>query len=294
MVSAGTIGQPTASMLVELARSVHFGMRTRAALLAVASAAGLSAAMERVLDELGPERLGDIKRMDAEAAVRDLLARPALTPPRDAVRVPDTSYGREWRLQHIPATADAAGPTQGQVLTYAQLFLPDFPAWHTQYVLDHLRPEYPAVGAGGRTPHWLAGLSTEDLVRRSLLTPHELSALSAEERATRILVRSFRLRSGRLVYDSVPAGLRPEMAELAVQCARLLRLNEQVTRVNPAFHPGDVPSPLLDSAFAALWGTDEVATHALDRGFRTVEAFREQARPFFLGARAAVKLAAAV
>ncbi|MGQ0839084.1 TfuA-like protein [Actinokineospora sp.] len=277
--------------ILDVARSVHFSVRTNAALLAATRGGPLESAMRSVVDELGRH---DLKRADAEAAVRDLLARhPWAEPVPAGVPVPDTSYRREWRFQHTPATLDGTGPTKRRLLAYAQLFLPDFPERHTRHVIDHLRlPEDPRFGTGDLAPGWLAGLTPAELIRRGLLTASEVGTLDAAERALRVLVRTFRLRSGRLVYEDVPPGLLTEFPNLADQCAKLLDLTDQAVRTNPRFHPGDIPPDEVEAAFRALWRTDDVRIHLLDRGFRDVEDFCDQARPFFVAARAAVAMTA--
>ncbi|MEC3980180.1 TfuA-like protein, partial [Amycolatopsis sp. H20-H5] len=283
LVLGGELDLAAGAAVTELARSVHFGERSGSRLRSVAREQGLDAPMGTMLAALaGPG--GDVKRNDAEAAVRELLA---TTPTRAVVTesIPDTSYLREWRLHHGPATTAENSPTQRQVLTYAQLFEPDFPERHTAYVLANLRAEHPRVAEKG----WLAALSPGELARRKLLTAEETTTLSADERATRVLVRTFRLRSGRLVYEQLPDGLD----ELVGPCARLLRLNEQATRVNPQFHPADLPPSLVEATFRALWRTGDLDTHLLDRGFRDQEDFLVQARPFFVAAKAATALSAA-
>ncbi|WP_370944253.1 TfuA-like protein [Amycolatopsis sp. cg5] len=276
LVSAGRLDETDATRVVDLARSLHFISRTNGALRAAAAEHDLAEQMGLVLDELRADRLGDIKRIDAEAAVHDLLAG-KVEPPAD-VDVPLTTWRKEWSLQHTPATADPEGPTLRQLIAFAQLFLPDFPQRHTEYVLASLKPEYPEVGESS----WLDALSPAEYVRRGILSEDELTSLTADERATRVLVRTFRRRSGRLVYDEFPA----ELAEFAEQSARLLNLTTQAAELNPNFHPGDIPSAELDKTFGELWGTTELVTHVLDRGFRSPEEFREQARPYFIAARA--------
>ncbi|MBY8870747.1 TfuA domain-containing protein [Micromonospora sp. PLK6-60] len=290
LVAAGRLDATAAADVVDLARDVHFSTRTNAALLAAADERGLAAPVRLVVDELRGDRLGDIKRIDAEAAVRDLLAGAAPAPPAGEVAVPLTSYRREWRLQHTPATADPAGPTERQVLAYAQLFLPDFPDRHTAHVFDNLRPEYPEIGFADLPPAWLDGLSPDELVRRRILAPGERDTLDEKERAVRVLVRTFRRRSGRLVYEELPPELAADLPELIRQSTRLLGLTERAMWVNPKFHPGDVPTQQIDDVFAALWRTDHLPTAVLDRGFRSLGEFREQARPYFMAARAVVAL----
>ena len=233
----------------------------------------------------------DIKRCDAETAVRALTRPSAGGAGARPPEVPDTSYAREWRLKFSPAVADDPGtPTRRQLLAYAQLFLPDFPDRHTHYVLAHLDPEHPSVGTGGRSPGWLAGVTPGEMVRRGLLAGQELTALSPVERDLRVLVRSFRLRSGRLVYEEVPAGLLADIPGLTGQCARMLALNQQAMLANPLFHPADLPAAMIQDAFRDLWRTENLSTHVLDRGFRDLDDFDVQARPFYVAARAAVAL----
>ncbi|MBE1501839.1 hypothetical protein H4696_008939 [Amycolatopsis lexingtonensis] len=291
LVAAGRLGEPAAESIVEVARSVHFGSRTDAVLIAAADrAGGLGDPMRTVLAELDPARLGDIKRLDAEHAVREVLAGTAPDPLADAVAVPDLTDMREWRLLHTPATADPEGPTMLQVLTYAQLFRPDYPELHTRYVFGRLKPEYPGLRDTDAAPDWLSALPRDELVARGVLSEAEAGRFSPAELLERVLVRTFRLRSGRLVYEQFPAELTPELTALATECGAVLELNEHAQRRNPAYHPEDLPERLIDSAFTALWAVEDLSIHALDRGFRTVEEFREQARPFFIAARAAVAM----
>lgn len=301
LTAAGRLDPDEASRVVELARSLHFSIRGNSALLAAAGERGLTDAMRLVVDEIHKDRLGDIKRIDAEDAVRGLLAGNVLTSPARDVEVPVTTWRKEWTLQHTPATADPEGPTLRQVLAYAQLFLPDFPDRHTKHVLANLRPEYPEVGGAGSgdvpsareepvLPSWLDALPSEELVRRGILAQAELATLSEHDLKIRVLVRTFRRRSGRLVYDEIPPELTPDLAELAEQSTRLLSLSSQAIQLNPKFHPGDIPTDVLDATFTQLWRTEELATHVLDRGFRSPEEFRQQARPYFIAARAFVAM----
>lgn len=293
---AGLLEAAAGADIVELARSLHFTARTRAALRAAARAHGRADQMDLVLSGLAAA-LGDVKRADAVQAIRELLARhPGDRPAEPAAapdtlnRVPDTSYRREWRLAHTPAGADPDGPTLRQVLAYAQLFLPDYPDRHTSYVLDRVGWATPAPDGQERPELWLSGLSPAELVERGLLAADEAASLTPEARAVRVLVRSFRLRPGRLVYERIPAVIGDDRPELTRQCSRMLDLSARTVRANPSFHPADIPAQLVDSAFRALWEVDDLALHVLDRGFRDLEDFRLNARPFFVAARAAVNL----
>jgi|GEM_PF-3139954 len=289
LVSAGRLDARAATAVTNIARSVHFTERTTAGLLAAARETRHEPAMRAVVASLG-DPATDIKRRDAETAIRALTRAPgggAGAPPPD---LPDTSYGREWRLKFSPAAAGPGAPTRRQLLAYAQLFLPDFPDRHTRYVLSHLDPEHPSVGAGGRSPTWLGGLAPDEMVRRGLLAEPELTSLSPAERDLRVLVRSFRLRSGRLVYEEVPADLLADIPALPGQCAKMLTLNQRAMLANQLFHPADLPAAMVKDAFRDLWRTENLSTHVLDRGFRDLDDFDVQARPFYVAARAAVAL----
>lgn len=289
LVSAGRLDESAASAVTEIASSVHFTERSATALLAAARGTGHESATRAVLTSLADPDC-DIKRRDAESAIRALALRPDGGTRTTIPNLPDTSYAREWRLKFTPAVDEPGAPTRRQLLTYAQLFLPDFPGRHTRYVLAHLDPEHPSVGVGGRSPQWLAGLASGELVRRGLLTEQELTTLSQTERDLRVLVRSFRLRSGRLVYEEVPPSLLADMPGLAAECGRMLALTEQAMLANPSFHPADLPAAMVWDAVRDLWRAEDLSTHLLDRGFRDLDELEVQARPFYIAAKAAVAL----
>lgn len=233
----------------------------------------------------------DVKRRDAANAIVTVVnASSAPSDHRAIAGVPDTSLGREWKLRHSPATDEPGAPAKREVLAYAQLFLPDFPERHTRYVLAHLAPEYPFLTEDRHFPGWLTRLSSAELVRRGLLAADELGALSPSERNLRVLVRSFRLTSGKLVYHDLPAEMVAELPDLTAQCSRMLALTKQAMSANPSFHPSDVPAPMVKSAFNELWRTADLATALLDRGFRDIEDFLAWARPFYVAASAAVAM----
>jgi hypothetical protein len=279
-----------AAAVTEIARSVHFTERSSTALLVAARKQGQESAMHTVVTALSDVG-NDIKRRDAAAAIRGLIeAGPAPLRDREIAGIPDTSLGREWKLRHSPAADEADAPTKREVLAYAQLFLPDFPERHTRYVLAHLAPEYPSLTEDRHYPRWLTRLSSAELVRRGLLNADEPSAMSLSERNLRVLVRSFRLTSGKLVYHDLPAELVAELPDLTAQCSRMLALTRQAMSANPSFHPSDVPARMVKSAFSELWRTADLATALLDRGFRDIEDFLAWARPFYVAASAAVAM----
>jgi hypothetical protein len=286
----GRLDAHSAAAVTEIARSVHFTERSSTALLVAARKHGQESAMHTVVTALSDVG-NDIKRRDAATAIRALVeAGPAPLSDREIAEVPDTSLRREWKLRHSPATDEADAPAKREVLAYAQFFLPDFPERHTLYVLAHLAPEYPSLTEGRHFPRWLTRLSSAELVRRGLLTADELGALSPSERNLRVLVRSFRLTSGKLVYHDLPAELAGELPDLTAQCSRMLALTRQAMSANPLFHPSDVPAQMIKPVFAELWRTTSLATALLDRGFRDVEDFLAWARPFYVAASAAVAM----
>jgi hypothetical protein len=290
LLRAGQLNAQAVAAAAEIARSVHFTERSAAALLAAARKCGHEPVMRAVTTALADPG-NDVKHRDAETAIRTIIEAGPAQPRRERVpAVPDTSFGREWRLRYTPASDEPGAPTRRELLAYAQLFLPDFKQQHTRYVLARLVPEHPPVAEGSRSPRWLAGLGPAELVRRGLLTADELTALAPAERDLRVLIRSFRLIPGRPVYEDLPAGLLADHPGLAQQCARLLTLNEQAMQANPLFHPADLPASMVKAAFGELWRTADLPTEVLDRGFRDVEDFLVQARPFYVAARAAIAL----
>jgi hypothetical protein len=70
----------------------------------------------------------------------------------------------------------------------------------------------------------------------------------------------------------------------------MLTLNEQAMQANPLFHPADLPASMVTAAFGELWRTADLPTEMLDRGFRDIDDFLIQARPFYVAARAAVAM----
>jgi hypothetical protein len=286
----GRLDAHSAAAVTEIARSVHFTERSSTALLVAARKHGQESAMRTVVTALA-DADSDIKRRDAATAIRALVeAGPAPLSDREIAEVPDTSLRREWMLRHSPATDAADAPTMREVLAYAQFFLSDFPERHTRYVLAHLAPEYPSLTEDRHFPRWLTGLSSAELVRRGLLNSGEIGVLSPAERNLRVLVRSFRLTSGRLVYHDLPADLADELPDLTAQCSRMLALTRQAMSANPQFHPADVPAQTIKPVFAELWRTTSLETALLDRGFRDIEDFIAWARPFYVAASAAVAM----
>lgn len=283
----GRLDANAAAAVTQIARSVHFTERSSTALLVAARKHGQDSAMHTVVMALS-DAGNDIKRRDAASAIRALAEAGPAPRSREIARIPDTSLGREWKLRHSPAADDVGAPAKREVLAYAQLFLPDFPERHTNYVLGHLAPEYPALTAERHFPRWLTGLSSAELVRRGLLTADEVGVLSPSGRNLRVLVRSFRLASGKLVYHDLPADVVAELPDLTAQCSRMLALTQKAMSANPSFHPSDVPARMVKSAFSELWRTGDLGTALLDRGFRDIEDFLAWARPFYIAASAAV------
>ncbi len=279
-----------AAAVTHIARSVHFTERSSTALLVAARKHGQESAMRTVVTALA-DADSDIKRRDAATAIRALVeAGPVPLRDQEIAEVPDSSLRREWKLRHSPATDVADAPTMREVLAYAQFFLPDFPERHTRYVLAHLAPEYPSLTEDRHFQRWLTGLSSAELVRRGLLSSGEIGVLSPAERKLRVLVRSFRLTSGRLVYHDLPADLAGDLSDLSAQCSRMLAFTRQAMSANPQFHPADVPAQMIKPVFARLWRTTSLETALLDRGFRDIEDFLAWARPFYVAASAAVAM----
>jgi hypothetical protein len=278
-----------AGELLALCSEVHFTERSRPALRRAAAAAGLTTEMDTLLAALGDRAAGDVKQRDAAAAIATLAAAdpPAAT---DLGGVPESSYEAQWRLDFAPWRDG----TEGDALTFARLFLSDYPRRHRRYVLGvaGAAPGEDATRVAARAGLWPA----DEAERRDLLgrfcTGPEMREHTANDLALTTIVRSFRLRPGRLVYQRFPAELfgADDLRRLNAACAKALRLNEKAHDTVAAYSATQLAGGVVDATFAALWGCPGDIEHAvLDRGFAGVDHFRRQARPFVVAARAMLR-----
>ncbi|MBL7256030.1 TfuA-like protein [Paractinoplanes lichenicola] len=277
LCATGALSRSAGDRLVGLCQQAHFTARSRGLLRRLADDGGLRAEMDLLLDALNRAEPGDVKQHDAASAIRALVGGAPAGPAPDLRDLPASSYEAQWRLDFTPYD-DVV--TEGQLLTFAQLFLPDWP----RRQLEHVR----RIAAGADL--WPAAPDDRRELPARFCTPDELRTLSGDELAARLLVRSFRLRPGRLVHLRLPVELftEKELRMLASTCAKALRLDERAHETVASYSATQLSGEVVDDAFAAVWACPDFENEVLDRGFAGVDQFRRQARPFVAAARAMV------
>ena len=274
LCASGALTRAAADILAGLCGRTHFTGRSRGRLRRLAGEHGLRAEMDLLLAALEQPEPGDVKQHDAAAAITALVTAAPVSGAAGLAELPMSSYEAQWRLEFTPS----GGATEGQILTFAQLFLADFPRRQVSYVRQ-------VAGDAGQWPG-------EPGDRRELLarfcTPAELRTLTGGELADRLLVRSFRLRPGRLVHLRLPVELftERELRTLSAACAKALRLDERAHDAVASYSASQLAGPVVDETFATRWNCADLEHAVLDRGFTGVEQFRRQARPFVAAARA--------
>jgi hypothetical protein len=274
LVAAGKVTPEDGARLIDLSAALHFTERNPAALLVAANAAGLAEASAALLCSIGDG--GDVKRRDAAEAIRAVASGEVTAPAGGASAIPVSSYEAEWTLEETPFIP--GGPTRAEILTFAQLAIPDYPERHRRRVR---RVVARASGLPADSP-------ATDLLAAAGMRCHTMSEPSAE----RILVRSFRVAPGRLVVVDLPEeaidGL--DRDELVDDCNTLLDLSREVAaRVACASHWRLWPDGAVDTELRHLWnardgaGDVELERAAVDRGFRDLEEARRRARRFIPG-----------
>jgi hypothetical protein len=263
LLESGTITEAGCVALVQLARSLHFSERSHGALAAVARASVHSKAMLILLEHLAAGH--DVKRLDALAAIRELLR----TLDLEHSGYPEpvnwcSSYAAEWRLsssfldkeQHV---------TERRALAYLQLFCEDFPETHRAYVKRLVRTTLGQKASldPGESAALLAasGFSCGSVLRSPFV--RRTAGSSEWSSHDRALVRTFRLSPGRAAYLRIS----PEILARYSQRALVQRCMAVQARVDSVPASGTEWRAFL----ARLWRTssdEEFYLSLLERGFR--------------------------
>ncbi|MCW2931572.1 MAG: hypothetical protein JWM19_2534 [Actinomycetia bacterium] len=271
-VARGALGESQAGEIRECAVRLHFTERTPRAL--TASVPGGLKGVARSLAEDICSGVADVKRADMLRVIETAIELPENSPFR--IGMLPNSYAMEERFANQMVSQEPV--SKREILRYSQLFDGEFPARHRDYVIGRLAeagfPTLASAAAGiGAT-----SLSQADLLRRSLITRDEARALPIDELHAMSVLRTFRLRPGRLVYEELPAWLEGRAYSLAEQVVRSKALTRAM-RVDgrPIAHL-PVTISYLKSAFSHIWNMTDIGVACLDRGFRDMEEFREAAR----------------
>jgi hypothetical protein len=303
--AAGVIDRAEAAALAGRAGTVHYAARTWAA-IAAAARADLGDAMTRFRRWLDcaapvPAKLRDAREALRLVAAGTLPAAPPVT----------WSAGRWGSCQLQDWLARWRGPVPFRdILAHQQLYGGGFPARWRRHVLSWVaRSAGPAAGCdlpgAALQAARAAGLDAGYLTPAQAgywLTPAEMTGLDDDEKLARILARAVPQDLTAPVWP-VTAGQAGDLIDEAAgsdqAVARAGALNEQASRTGPYRRMSDLRAELIRAHLAAIWMTspDDAAAltaAARDRGFASIAAAVEAARPFFLleaGHAAAVRAA---
>ncbi|MCX3063650.1 TfuA-like protein [Streptomyces beihaiensis] len=296
-VTEDLVEEADAATLVELVRTLPCAGRTWDDIVPLAhkvsettGAAALT--LRRLFDE--QPHMCDLQRQDARTAL-EYASRPphawrpfAVVPPQLVAR---TVHLERRRAARRPAAPDArplppSTASEADVLSFQQLYAPDFPARYRRFALALIAGERLRADERG-----LAAAALESARRRGLgagllpaaawaywLTPRERRDLSVESQLLFLLVRSLRGTAGAVSWAGVPEELRgPEEAwaagERAVTAADCL---------NRRADGGRAPVPVR-THLEKVWrctGRADLTAAARDRGFACLEDAERAARRF--------------
>jgi hypothetical protein len=285
-----------ADAAVQLASDIHFSHRSERQLAEAGREAGLDRAVTLLLASLRTGKPGDVKELDARAAIASLSRGPRLVPRgvTEAIgSLPRSGYEARYAsgLPLVPASAI----THETLLAFAQLFTEDFPMIHQQYVTEMIlaRSRY----RGGTDPvavavqlgAWPAARADRDEAVAAMTTPGERATLPRHELELRTLVRTFRLAPSNAVYYGIPEALQVwhPLGELVAGCEKALSAARLAGLADPTASAA-VPGRLVEETFRQLWQAEDLTSEILDRGFTGGPDFRRAARPFVVAARALV------
>lgn len=305
---AGALSAAEAAELGRRARAVHYASRTWQAVTA-AAAPDLLAAMSRFSRwRSGPGAgLVPAKLRDARQVLQ--LAAAGTLPGPGPVTWSGSRWGSACLQDWLAASrgSDIAGVhvTFADILAHQQLYDPGWPGRWRRHVLTWVaRSRGPARPAGALDAARADGLDVTRLRPAQLaywLTPAEICGLDEEEKLARILVRAVPQDPVALIWPATarqagalisPAAGSPQ----AVAAAR--RLNDRVSRTAPDRTTGLLRAALIREQLARAWSADPgdaagLTAAARDRGFGSITAAVDAARPFFLLTEAAAPRRAA-
>ncbi|ODU05652.1 MAG: hypothetical protein ABS81_06990 [Pseudonocardia sp. SCN 72-86] len=294
------LSRASAGALIDAAKNCWFGDRTIERLLRRTTA--LSEAERRGFAAFWEGSRTDVKGGDARRALRVtqhlMAAGPAASrrPPP-----PRTWWLQDWMWQAETDRSADVPVSRRDVLTFAQIFASDFPAWYRSQLLDlarkaawvHTGDVYKDGRTALRDLAVLSGLSSstcgpasETLGPRlaALLLPAERQ-LAPTEQLVRAMVRSYRVSPSSIPIDALTTRLAavPAYPRLVEGAAAAIRLNQALATRNPAYVPGRVADEKILDIAIARWDTTEESTllaQFRDRGFAGASNYVRSARPF--------------
>jgi hypothetical protein len=309
VVRVGLITPAEESALLAVARALPYQSRSWTAIQYAIGDGDLAGALRASLTHLRQHPgQGNRKLLDAIGALRAIAADDLPTPPAAALDWARTDTWRttylcQWKAEFTGRVVDGAHVADQAVFDYQRLYDPDFPHRWRRYVLariaasadpptsgtDMADTDKQAIAAAAAAGITLADLTPEQLAY--WLTPAE-QAQDGPETLLRLLVRSYHSYPGEgAILGGVedPAGLIVDADTTRRRIVAAQRTNSAVSVLGPRRHIDDLKAERIRTHLLRRWAVDDsdlaaVTAAARDRGFPSMAAALEAARPFFLHA----------
>lgn len=297
--NAGVITAGDATGIVARLARMHYPLRTYQ--LVAQLAGDLGVADPAALATFCRDHAVDRKRADALALIERMRtgADEAASPPA----LSRTAMLLSWQIAARGSTGDdGVRVSEASLLRACQLFAEDYPALHRRLVFDKVVAEC-AHGCDGYQPDRVeADAVLEHGVHRGFyprdpgrdmgfLAPWtsagERAELTAHELLLRFVVRTFRIWPRVMPREAALERLR-DLGALT-RAERIVRAAIHVERSvrEKGKDSSLLPARRIIEVFARRWAVSvaDVELAALDRGFESLEAFLETARPYYLLAK---------
>ena len=297
-VAAGLLTADAAAGIVARLARVHYPRRSYRLVATLAGELGV--ADPDALAAFCRDHAVDLKRDDALA----LLARMrAGVEPGPAPELSRTAMLLNWQLAARGRTdEDGVRVSEASLLRACQLFADDYPALHRRLVFDKVveecrsrcpggRPDAPVedvVLAHGAHRGFYPERAERDLAFvRGWTSTREQAESTDDELLLRFITRTFRIWPRVMPREAALERLRDlgalDRAERIVRAAIHLERRVRAAGKDSSL----LPRRRIIETFARRWAIPaaEVEFAALDRGFESLEAFVEAARPYYLLAK---------
>jgi hypothetical protein len=297
-VDAQVLTADQASALVAKLARMHYPARTYRLVAELAGELGV--ADPAALAAFCREHAVDLKRADALALIERMRAGVEPSAPPVLSR---TAMLLSWQLAARGTTGDdGVRVSEASLLRVCQLFADGYAALHRRLAFDLIvaecadrcpeyRPELPVerqvVEHGAHRGFYPAEPGRDIGFARQWTSTDEQAELTDDALLVQYVVRTFRIWPRVMPREAMIERLRDlgalDRAEPIVRAA--IRVEGQVRAAGR--DTSQLSRRRIIATFARRWAvsTDEVEFEALDRGFESLEAFLEAARPYYLLAK---------
>ncbi|MFG3435616.1 TfuA-like protein [Nonomuraea sp. NPDC047897] len=275
--------------LVKVVAELPFPQRGWTSLWRITEGTPLAGAAARARDYLQehPRHL-DVKRVDAELALRWVRDNPAVSSPAPRPSTLDTVYLADWLWENSGAEVRGQHVSDRHALGFLQLFLPAYPEIHRLSALAAIGGTADGALAAARARGLLGPDDEPTAGMREWLADAELAAEPGRELVLRALVRSFRTAPGVRTGHSLPAmvAASPELLGLARNITAVAAsMNEAKSARQPGFRVEHIRGDLVEQFFTDRWGCQGLEHACWDRGLTGIGDLHELGAYFFLLAR---------